>query len=731
MRSGSDELSSYLAGDLAVGVRTSSGTRPLHSLVARSSAASSSTTSDDAAAAIAAGAGPDAVGGLVGPRGTRIMGGAYATASPLPVTSIRQPPSGLILTHSSLSLSSTTDRAASRTRFSQDGIALDAAATTADAADAAGAGLTTGEASSSPNVNNNNNNNSNNNSNVAVSRAAAAPGGESDDIENSPPPPPPPPPPSVSSGVGDYYTSGGGALSSSTTSVDRMIRSPSGGAASHYTTQSAVSDSWGFFEDHDHLVGGGAAGGGGGGGETPGNSTGDLRRKGISVVDRGGQRSLHPASAGGSGASGQGGGGGGGGGGAEGGRITTSSTGGGASSTGNNTGAGAAGERGRGSSGGGGGGGGGNKKRGAMPQFSDVIMAQPVPLLSPPRAEPSADAVTAPTYVLEESLSSQNLWKHTAGNRPPQPAEEREFYERLWAENFSKSQVEYEMPPEVLTATTPIFLSPFADGRDDGAGGSHAAGACGTDYALVGAHDGAAGAAGGEGGGIGSVGGPSSIGPSKMLGAGAAQHYHLTQTGDSELGPHRPHHTVVNRTIHEKDGELLIVCKGDNVFGTTVSKSFETVVGSGSKVRTESVGVSVSVASYRVVECQREKGKQYAQFHVVYCEGSFRDTVGVWRRYSDFKELSRRVMHGHGEGCGTALQGMHPMSVTEEAETELLPNAITSWRLLKKRQRWFRCLDAGYLSLKVFLLERFLHDILFESSTPDILRDFVGVDRKQ
>jgi hypothetical protein len=52
---------------------------------------------------------------------------------------------------------------------------------------------------------------------------------------------------------------------------------------------------------------------------------------------------------------------------------------------------------------------------------------------------------------------------------------------------------------------------------------------------------------------------------------------------------------------------------------------------------------------------------------------------------------------------------------------------IIDRRLLKKRQRWYRCLDAGYLSLKVFLLERFLHDILFESSNPDILRDFVGV----
>lgn len=74
-------------------------------------------------------------------------------------------------------------------------------------------------------------------------------------------------------------------------------------------------------------------------------------------------------------------------------------------------------------------------------------------------------AVTAPTYVLEESLSSQQLWKHTAGTRPPQPVEERAFFEKMWAQNFARSQVDYHMPVEVLTAKTPISLSPFADGN--------------------------------------------------------------------------------------------------------------------------------------------------------------------------------------------------------------------------------------------------------------------------
>jgi hypothetical protein len=74
-------------------------------------------------------------------------------------------------------------------------------------------------------------------------------------------------------------------------------------------------------------------------------------------------------------------------------------------------------------------------------------------------------AVTAPTYVLEESLSSQKLWKVSAGTRPPQPVEERAFYEKMWTQNFSKSEVKYGIPSDVLTAISPISMSPFADGH--------------------------------------------------------------------------------------------------------------------------------------------------------------------------------------------------------------------------------------------------------------------------
>lgn len=325
--------------------------------------------------------------------------------------------------------------------------------------------------------------------------------------------------------------------------------------------------------------------------------------------------------------------------------------------------------------------------------------------------EAAAMAVTAPNYVLEESLSSQKLWKDTAGTRPPQPVEERAFYEKMWAQNFARSQVNYQMPVEVLTASSPISLNPFADGVFEGV----------------------------------------TTGSQMMI----TDYNHFTPGGVAINQPaHRTNHTnnaegdaavteaaLISRMRDyagddpkttssnaypkvpgsKSDGDLAVLLRGPNAFGTTVSKSFARSTDNGGTI----VGVdtvNISIASYRVVE-SKKYGK-YAQFLVIYREGSIRDTVGVWKRYRDFEELSNKVTHAH-EGCAAVIANMSPLAITEEPETEHLPNAITSWRLLKKRKRWYRCLDAGYLSLKVFLLERFLHDILFESSSPKLLRDFV------
>lgn len=262
---------------------------------------------------------------------------------------------------------------------------------------------------------------------------------------------------------------------------------------------------------------------------------------------------------------------------------------------------------------------------------------------------------------------------HCEGNRPPQPVEERAFFEKMWAQNFQRSQVQYKDPVEVLTATSPMHHSPFADGNFE-------SNASTTSYTL---ND-------------------------------------TEQQAEAvmRMAPSKP---VVNKTVKgsASNGDMMVLIRGDNVFGTTVSKSFPRVSEKGGHTVDT---VNISVASYRVVESK--KGK-YAQFLVIYREGSIRDTMGVWKRYRDFERLAQTVTQAH-EGCASVITTLSPLHVTEEAETEHLPNAITSWRLLKKRQRWYRCLDAGYLSLKVFLLERFLHDILFESTSPQLLREFVS-----
>jgi len=346
------------------------------------------------------------------------------------------------------------------------------------------------------------------------------------------------------------------------------------------------------------------------------------------------------------------------------------------------------------------------------------------PILLNPRSrdiesEAAVQAVTAPNYVLEESLSDQFLWKNTAGNRPPQPVEERAFFEAMWAQNFAHSEVEYKMPAEVLTATTPVSLNPFADGNF----GASATGIDNSNYASL------VTTPAGADTGVGGVGGKQDVAEATLVSRliDPSQGIHsfvvpgMSGTGHSQAYLQNQHKVV--KSTSGSSGDLTVFAKGDNVFGTTVSKSFARPSVNGDLVTAVDT-VNISVASYRVVES--EKRGKHAQFLVIYREGSIRDTIGVWKRYSDFQDLSKKVTKIH-EGCASVIANMSPLAVTEEHDVEHLPNAITSWHLLKKRKRWYRCLDPGYLSLKVFLLERFLHDILFESSSPDLLRDFVGV----
>lgn len=220
-------------------------------------------------------------------------------------------------------------------------------------------------------------------------------------------------------------------------------------------------------------------------------------------------------------------------------------------------------------------------------------------------------AVTAPTYVLEESLSSQKLWKQTAGNRPPQPVEERAYFEQMWAQNFARSSVKYEIPVEVLTASTPISISPFNDERfiDDENIISN--------YNLAGTFHNVEDTTGGGAGGdhdadcIAEAALNQQQQHQQRYSSNGAVHMYFDPNRHKEynlktLGPHHHHHTLVNKKVNNVNGEntMTVLVRGDNVFGTTVSKSFQRVNEHGEQ--TDGVDtVSISIASYRVVEVRQ------------------------------------------------------------------------------------------------------------------------------
>uniref|UniRef100_A0A6U1B056 PX domain-containing protein n=1 Tax=Rhizochromulina marina TaxID=1034831 RepID=A0A6U1B056_9STRA len=137
-----------------------------------------------------------------------------------------------------------------------------------------------------------------------------------------------------------------------------------------------------------------------------------------------------------------------------------------------------------------------------------------------------------------------------------------------------------------------------------------------------------------------------------------------------------------------------VISEVDNSFGCSVSKTF---------VCEECGNVSntaIRIPKFQVVKSGNE---QFAEFLVVIELGIF--TFGVWRRYSEFVELANTITR----------------------RRELFPNSHFSWQCMCYRKRWFRCLDPDYLTIKCFLLERFLHDCICESSDQTHVLKFIGM----
>lgn len=67
-----------------------------------------------------------------------------------------------------------------------------------------------------------------------------------------------------------------------------------------------------------------------------------------------------------------------------------------------------------------------------------------------------APVTEVPFYVLESSLETQQLWYSTAGRRPRQPSQEREYFEKLWSKNFAESKVQYPDKQETVDRSLPV-----------------------------------------------------------------------------------------------------------------------------------------------------------------------------------------------------------------------------------------------------------------------------------
>lgn len=150
----------------------------------------------------------------------------------------------------------------------------------------------------------------------------------------------------------------------------------------------------------------------------------------------------------------------------------------------------------------------------------------------------------------------------------------------------------------------------------------------------------------------------------------------------------------------ELNGE--IVFRGKSPFSNSVSKSFL-----GDRVSS----MTLHMPYYRIKRSL--DGELHAEYMVVVTIGGNAPlTFGIWKRHSDFARLAQDLTERN----------------LKSKEENVFKNTLLSWQCVLQRKRWFRSLDKDYLALKCFLLERFMHDLLFESYSPAILNRFLGLE---
>ena len=145
-----------------------------------------------------------------------------------------------------------------------------------------------------------------------------------------------------------------------------------------------------------------------------------------------------------------------------------------------------------------------------------------------------------------------------------------------------------------------------------------------------------------------------------------------------------------------------VMYRGKSPFSNSVSKSF-----TGQTVSS----MTIQMPFYRIVRDQN--GKLFAEYLIVVSVGGRGSvTFGVWKRHSEFERLAKFIAE---------------VDALSNKPAYTFKNTLLSWQCVVQRKRWFKSLEADYLTLKCFLLERFMQDLLFEAHSVHIVTDFLGL----
>jgi hypothetical protein len=319
-----------------------------------------------------------------------------------------------------------------------------------------------------------------------------------------------------------------------------------------------------------------------------------------------------------------------------------------------------------------------NSTRSATPPLTHALTL-PVGVSAPPQ------------YILDSSLETQQLWYHTAGLRPKQPAKERNFFERLWFQNFQRSEVTYDDSLEKILTRSSSWSTESVSNNNHG---STLAGGEDLDELRVG----------------------DVTNESDRKQSHKQPHLHQNRQllSDSEQQQHNEHtvnpdpialiykgRIIDNIPKSEIHGEILF--RGSSPFSNSIARSF---------MDSDISSITLQMPYFRVIRSLTQE--VYAEFLVKITIGSGSTvTFGIWKRHSEFQQFANLIaeinsLSDYAPGC--------------------FKNALLSWDCVIQRKRWFKSLDREYLTIKCFLLERFMQDVLFESPEPEILTSFLGLE---